>query len=325
MRTLIISDIHLGQGGGVSVLTRPGPLSALLLALDRYDRLVLLGDTIELQQTHPTDSFPVAEPVLRAIAERLGLEKQLLLVPGNHDHAFVGHWARAQGGGLARENVVPPDASRTLERVVSWLEATRVEVHYPGVWLADTVWATHGHYLNHYLRPISSWGLHPPRRLQPAPPAEFEYIPKREMAAHMRGGLPPERWLDRRIPPALAPLTAHLLGRQMERHALPAMARTAQALGVDAEFVVFGHVHRRGPRAEDDPALWSGPDGSPRLVNSGSWRHEPVVAHRLGPAGRYWPGGGVSLGDDGVPRSVGLLDGLDERELLAAERHRRSR
>ncbi len=31
----------------------------------------------------------------------------------------------------------------------------------------------------------------------------------------------------------------------------------------------------------------------------------------------YWPGGAVSIGDDGVPRSVGLLDGLSEKELVA--------
>ena len=42
MRTLLISDLHLGQGGGVSVLERPRPLAALLDALDSHDRLVLL-------------------------------------------------------------------------------------------------------------------------------------------------------------------------------------------------------------------------------------------------------------------------------------------
>lgn len=325
-RTLIISDIHLGQrGGGLSVLMRPRVLAALLSALEGYDRLVLLGDTVELQETHAGDSFPLAEPVLRSIAQKLGPEKQLLLVPGNHDHALVSRWARAQGAGLARENVVPPDASPLLEQVVSWLEATRVEVHYPGLWLSDTVWATHGHFLNHYLRPISSWGLHPPRRFRPArgvppaPPAEFEYIPKREMEPHMRDGLPPERWLDRHIPTRFAPLTAHLLDRQMQRHALPAMAAVAAALGVDSEFVLFGHVHRRGPLGDDDRALWSGSGESPRLINTGSWRYEPVVARGLGAAGPYWPGGAVSLCEDGVPRSIGLLDGLDADQLLGTD------
>ncbi len=39
----------------------------------------------------------------------------------------------------------------------------------------------------------------------------------------------------------------------------------------------------------------------------------------IGPAGGYWPGGGVTLGDDGVPRSCGLLDELSEAELLATD------
>lgn len=319
MRTLIISDVHLGQGGGVSVLTRPRPLAALLEALDAHDRFVLLGDIIELQEAHGSHSYPIAEPVLRAIAERLGPDKQLLIVPGNHDHGLVRDWARAQGPELAREALVPADATPDLARVVSWLGATRVEVHYPGLWLGGGVWATHGHYLNHYLRPVSSWGLHRSVPLQPATPAEFEYIPKREPpAAHMRDGLPPERWLDRRLPTRLAPLTAHLLGRQMERHALPAMARAALALGVQAEWVIFGHVHRRGPRDGDAPELWAGPAGLPRMLNTGSWRYEPVVARGLGPSGDYWPGGAISIGEDGAPRSVGLLDHLDEGELLAA-------
>ena len=313
----MISDIHLGQGGGISLLTRPRPLAALLQALDEYDRLVLLGDTVEMQEVHPTQSFPIAEPVLRMIAERLGPEKQVLLLPGNHDHALVRDWARAAGPDLARENVVPADASRLLEQVVSWFEATRIEVHYPGVWLGEGIWATHGHYLNHYLRPVSSYGLHPPTGVAPATPAESEYVsddPADE--PHLRDGMLPERWLDRHWPTRLAPLSAFLLDRQMQRHALPAMLGVVRALGVEARWVIFGHVHRRGPRGRDDQGRWSGEDGRPLLLNTGSWRYEPVVVRRLDGAASYWPGGAVSIGEDGVPRSIGLLDDLSEKQLV---------
>ncbi len=313
----MISDIHLGQGGGVSVLTRPRPLAALLEAIDQHDRLVLLGDTVEMQESHPTQSFPIAEPVLRRIAERLGPQKQVLLLPGNHDHALVRDWARAAGPGLARENVVPAGSSRLLEQVVSWFHVTRIEVHYPGVWLGEGVWATHGHYLNHYLRPVSSYGLHPPAGVTPATPAESEYVSQDPASEpHLRDGMLPERWLDRHWPTRLAPLSAFLLDRQMQRHSLPAMLGVVQALGVDADWVIFGHVHRRGPRDRDDAARWSGANGRPLLLNTGCWRYEPVVVRRLDGEASYWPGGAVSIGDDGVPRSVGLLDHLSEKELV---------
>jgi UDP-2,3-diacylglucosamine pyrophosphatase LpxH len=318
VRTLVISDIHLGQGGGVSVLTRPRPLAKLLEALDQHDRLVLLGDTVELQESRPEQAFPVAEPVIRAIAEHLGEDKQVLVVPGNHDHALVRRWARELGPELQRDNVVPVDASPWLERFVSWFDATRVEVHYPGVWLGERIWATHGHYLNHYLRPVSSYGLYPRKRVKPATPAETEYIATGRAAPHLRDGMLPERWLDRHIPARLAPLSSFLLDRQMQRHALQAMLVATQALEVEADHVIFGHVHRRGPRERDDLSRWSGPDGHPQLLNTGCWRYEPVVVRGLdGHRASYWPGGAVSIGEDGVPRSVGLLEGLSEKELVA--------
>ena len=86
---------------------------------------------------------------------------------------------------------------------------------------------------------------------------------------------------------------------------------------MDADWVIFGHVHRRGPRSRDDLARWSCEDGGPGLLNTGNWRYEPVVVRGLDGDASYWPGGAVSIGEDGVPRSIGLLDALSERELVA--------
>jgi len=47
VRTLIVSDLHLGLRTGVDVLRRPAALARLLEALDGVDRLVLLGDALE--------------------------------------------------------------------------------------------------------------------------------------------------------------------------------------------------------------------------------------------------------------------------------------
>jgi UDP-2,3-diacylglucosamine pyrophosphatase LpxH len=315
----VISDLHLGQGGGVSVLTRPRPLAKLIEALDQHDRLVLLGDTVEMQEANPKQAFAVAEPVIRAIAEVLGEDKQVVIVAGNHDHTLVSKWAFGIGRELERENLVPADASTWLARLVSWFDATQVEVHYPGLWLGDGIWATHGHYLNHYLRPASSVGLYSPAAaVKPATPAQIEYVaggPRK--LPHLRDGMPPERWIDRHLPKRMAPVSSFLLDRQMQRHTLPAMLAVAQSLEVQAQYMIFGHVHRRGPRPDDDPARWSGADGKPQLLNTGSWRYEPVVVRGLDGAAPYWPGGAVSIGADGIPRSVGLLDGLSERELVA--------
>ena len=48
MRSLVISDLHLGSRMQRDVLVRPPALERLLDALDGVDRLVLLGDTVEL-------------------------------------------------------------------------------------------------------------------------------------------------------------------------------------------------------------------------------------------------------------------------------------
>jgi len=316
VRTLVISDLHLGQEGGVSVLTRPRPLEILLGAIPGYDRLVLLGDTIELQEVGASDSVPVAEPILRAIGAALGPDREVLLVPGNHDHLLIREWTLARGESLAREDVVPLDATPLLARVVSWLAPAKVEVRYPAVWLTDRVWAVHGHHLNHYLVPVSSFGvLHPRHRQErdsPRRPFEFEYLPSSLPRPGMRDGLPPPRWHDHVLPKQLSPVMSRLLDAQMRRHALPAMAQAAHALETDADYVIFGHVHRLGPLARDRTSQWLGWDRRQQLLNTGSWRYEPVVSHRTHPPHPYWPGGAVVIAEDGVPRPLGLLDACSE-------------
>ena len=56
------------------MLTRPEPVSRLLQALDGVQRLVLLGDIVELMQGRPQRAMSIAEPVLRALGERLGAD-----------------------------------------------------------------------------------------------------------------------------------------------------------------------------------------------------------------------------------------------------------
>jgi hypothetical protein len=339
--TLVISDLHLGSRLGRDVLRRPEAQEALLAALDGVERLVLLGDVVELLEGRPREALDVAEPVLRALGARLGSAAEVIVVPGNHDAGFVRPWVRARDGSLDVETSIPLDATPALARLTSWLAPARVRVHYPGVWLADGVWATHGHYLDRHLLPEAAYGLargllgRMPR--DDATPADYERGPH---ATRLEALL--TRWLPRplaaladdaaellraatmpRVPRGLlsrrfAPLTASLLGAQMRRAAIPALGRVVHRLGVDADWVLFGHVHRAGPLSADDPARWRGPGGSPRIVNTGSWVYEPLLVHGAVPPHPYWPGGAVVLEDGAEPRALGLLDDVPPGALSPA-------
>ena len=134
------------------------PRERLLAAVEGIDRLVLLGDILELLGSSPARSLPVAEPLLRDLGERIGARGEVVLVPGNHDQVLIARWLGARREPLAVDTAVPLDASPALGRVTSWL-GPAVRVQYPGTWLADGVWATHGHYLDRHLLPDSSYGV----------------------------------------------------------------------------------------------------------------------------------------------------------------------
>ncbi|WCB92537.1 hypothetical protein DSM104299_01233 [Baekduia alba] len=345
MKTLVISDLHLGSRLGRDVLRHPEALAILLGKLDEVDRLVLLGDAVELAEGKPKQALAVAEPVLRALGRRMGPERPIVLVPGNHDGALARSWARAQGPTLAPDALVPNDATALLAEVCGWLAPAPVEVRTPGVWLTPRIWATHGHYLDHHLLPESAWGLRrahvhttPPRVVGPV---AYEHARRPRTGAESRlvralprplatlledvaellraATMPSPRKLQ---PHRIAPLIRLLLGRQMQRASIPALAHATARVGVDPDWVIFGHVHRSGPRAGDQPALWAGPGGRPRVANTGSWVYEPLVLHRGGPPHPYWPGGAVLIADDAAdPVAIGLLDDLD----VAALHHQRPR
>jgi UDP-2,3-diacylglucosamine pyrophosphatase LpxH len=338
--TLVVSDLHLGTRLRHDVLRSALPLERLLDALDGVDRLVLLGDTIELLEGRVRDAMAIAEPVLRALGRRIGRGREIVVVAGNHDGALVRPWVRAAGASVQAETDVPPDATPELRQVVSWLAPARARVAYPGVWLSDSVWATHGHYLDRHLLPESAYGIargllgRLPR--DGARPIEYELAGPsltRLEAALTRWLPPPLAWLADdlaelaraatmpripadSIPHRFAPLTAMLLGLQMRRASIPALARVVHRLGVAAEFVIFGHVHRLGPLPGDVASQWAGPGGRPQVLNSGSWVYEPRLVHRARRPHPYWPGGAVLIGDDGSPpRATGLLDDVDRRAL----------
>lgn len=307
----------------------------LLEALEGIEQLVLLGDVIELLEKRAEPAMQVAEPILRMIGGTLGADREVVLVPGNHDRALVAGWIRRVGAGLASDSRVPLDATPALARVASCLAPARVRVHYPGVWLAPGVWATHGHYLDRHLLPEAAFGVTRGLlgRVPPPGAAPIDYeraggpsltrlealvikaLPRalaalvEDVAELIRAStmpLAPRRLLR----PGMARLTARVLGAQMRLASLPAISHVVGRLGVDAEWVLFGHVHRLGPLPGERDTRWRGPQGRPRILNTGSWVYEPLLVHDATPPHPYWPGGAVTLENDGTPRAVGLLDGV---------------
>jgi UDP-2,3-diacylglucosamine pyrophosphatase LpxH len=345
VRTLVISDLHLGSRLGRDVLRHREALTKLLDALADVDRLVLLGDTVELAEGRPRTAMAVAEPVMRALGARMGDEREIVVVPGNHDIGLARRWLRAQGAALIEDALVPHDASPALAALTSWLAPARVSVRAPGLWLSPRIWATHGHYLDRHLRPEFAWGVRRRHVRRGADevvgPAGYE---RRRRARDSRVGV--EARLTRTLPRPLAslvedaaellraatmpdprrlqthriaPVTRVVLGAQMQRASIPALLHAVARVGIDPEWVVFGHVHRNGPRDGDDPALWAGDGGHPRVANTGSWTYEPLLLHRGTPPHPYWPGGAVVVKDDDDPQAIGLLDDVDAGALFARD------
>lgn len=347
MRTLVISDLHLGNRAGNDVLQVPAARARLFDALDDVERLVLLGDTMELITRHPQRLAARAEPVIRAIGQRLGPDREVIVVPGNHDAPLIRAWALAQGPRLQPSTVVGPGATPSLDRLLSWLAPARTRVSYPGVWLGEGVWATHGHYLDRHLLPESAFGI--PRgllrRAVPGTALPIEYERRRHRRSRGRRSAARD-WFGTRLMArpvgtllegaaellrtatmphvpqlmmdgGLAPVTARLLDTQMRRASIPAMALVVRRLGVRADWVLFGHVHRRGPVGDERwPApRAAGEAGGIRFANTGSWVFDPLLVDRAAPPHPYWPGGAVLLEDGRPPRSLGLLDDLDGDDL----------
>src|SRR4051812_39202373 len=128
MRTLVVSDLHLGTRLGRDVLRNPDARAPLLAALDGVDRLVLLGHTVELLEGRPRSALAVAGPVLRSLGRALGPDTEVVVVPGNHDRELIHRWLRAHAGDLGLDTIVPHDAGPELSAVVDWLGPERVTV-----------------------------------------------------------------------------------------------------------------------------------------------------------------------------------------------------
>jgi predicted phosphodiesterase len=156
MRTLVVSDLHLGAHSGNDVLRYASHRAALLAAVADCDRLLILGDLLELRHGPEREALAAADPILAEVGAALRPGGEVLLSPGNHDHRLLDPWIerRARDGsppplGLETEvQIAPGDA---LDRIARRLAPAPLRVLYPGVWLRDDVYAMHGHYADVHL------------------------------------------------------------------------------------------------------------------------------------------------------------------------------
>ena len=154
MRTLVISDLHIGAANGKDLLRRPDLRAPLIEALADVDRLVILGDGLELREAAHRDAAELAGPFFAEAGAALGADKELLVLAGNHDHGLVAGWidgrlqSEASGFlGLA-EPIEPAQAGPLAVRLAELAAPARLRIAYPGVWLRDDVYALHGHYVD---------------------------------------------------------------------------------------------------------------------------------------------------------------------------------
>ncbi len=156
MRTLVVSDLHLGAGSGADVLRRPGPRAALIEALADVERLVLLGDVLELRHGPRRDALAAARPFFEDLGRAMG-GREIVVVAGNHDHALAEAWLRARDELPAHEPLgleqrfAAEESSEMVAAFAEWARPAKLSAAFPGLWLRGDVYAMHGHYLDCHL------------------------------------------------------------------------------------------------------------------------------------------------------------------------------
>ncbi len=151
MRTLVVSDLHLGARSGSDVLRSAPARAPLLEMVSGCERLVLLGDVLELRHGLLRGALEAAAPVLAELGAALGADGEVVIVPGNHDHRLLRPWLERRActpsrAPLSSASEVDYRAGDPLGELARQLAPARVRAAYPGLWLREDLYATHGHY-----------------------------------------------------------------------------------------------------------------------------------------------------------------------------------
>jgi hypothetical protein len=329
--TAVVSDLHLGTRTQADLLRRPELRERLIEALGTVDHVVLLGDSIELRDGPPVEALEAAAPFFEEVGEVMA-GGRVTVVAGNHDYPLASPWLERRRHGAASalglEELSAPAPDEPLGRLARRMGSAEVVLAYPGTWLRPDVYATHGHYLDCHndvltfeclARRVAEILTREPRNgyrepedyeavLRPVYSAIFRVAQSRRARSAARSAKALVRWWET--------LAGYRGPRR--RPGLGAMAEVVDGLGIEAAYVVFGHLHRAGP-LDSNRADWTTPQGV-KLVNSGSWVYEPAYLGHAPAESEHWPGTYVLLGPEGPPRVEQLLRGVATQDLRTRTR-----
>jgi hypothetical protein len=152
VRTVVTSDLHIGLANDADLMRRPSFRERLTAFLAGAGRLVLLGDVLELRDRPLPQVVELARPLFADVGRAIG-DGEIVVIAGNHDHHLVEAWLERRLLDSARplglEQLTEPEGA--LEILAEAAAPARLRVAYPGVWLADGVYAMHGHFLDRHL------------------------------------------------------------------------------------------------------------------------------------------------------------------------------
>ena len=338
MQTAIISDLHLGSLSGRDLLRDQLFRDILLGEIEKADRVVLLGDVLELFELPLPEAFKQARPFLEELGGAMG-GQQVVLVPGNHDHRLAEpllDQVAAESRPLGLEHRAKPTGL-----LAKWLGAAKLELAYPGIWLRDDVYATHGHYMDCYrrlprLECIAAATVMRGRGPLPGQPTPQDYErvlspiygiafglaqaglahrvtnPFEQIWRAMSNSTPGSQWRARRAflrsgtsagiwflnHLLRSDLGANLTPDTLSETGIAAATELAQRLKVEGVHMITGHTHRAGPTGEEE--AWPLPGGG-NLHNTGSWILTSTFKELGNQARSYLPGAVTWLAESGPP------------------------
>jgi calcineurin-like phosphoesterase family protein len=357
VRTAIISDLHLGVASDEDVLRDADLRRILFEEIAGADRLVLLGDVVELRNLPVGPSLERSRPFFEELGEALG-DIEVTFLPGNHDARLAEPLLDALSIGgepaLGLEHRYAP-APGPLAMIDEWLGPAQLQPAYPGMWLRDDVYVTHGHYVDlHLTLPRAECVAAalmmrllgpPPQRATPSdyervlrPLYGFAYGLAQVLPTERRRNGPFEHWWE-----VLAGEEAGLSWRaRAGRAGFPTAIRSLNKLlrsGFDAD-VSPAAIFRSGVAGAIEMAMrlgiddvhvitghthrggplpsepeWALPRGG-RLHNTGSWVFATAFHQAGRPPSPYWPGTVTWVEDEAPPRRAQLLLDRPHAELL---------